>query len=466
MDYRLRKSSKFKFTYLGRISKFIARYWKSYWVSAGFFALIGRSSNTLFGFFNFLILVRLLTPDEFGAWALFVSVGVFLELWKAGFIANPLIKYASGEEKEVYKSITTASFQINLLITALQIGVLLGIAPFLESLWEIPGLSGLFYIYLICMFFQVFRSHFTWVQQANFDFKGGFWSNLGYQVCMFSYLFYALLFQLNVSLESLAYVQVIGTIVSTVFAVYLGRKYYTLSWSFEWHRVKQLMNFGKYTFGTNLSSTVMRNVDSWMLGSIVSSAAVGMYNPALRLSNLFELPTSTLTSIAFPKLVTRIKEEGNKSARHLYEKSTALILALMLPFVILVIIFADYVIMLIAGEAYLESVDVLRITMLYGLFIPFNRQVGITLDALGRPKDTFLFVLRNTIMNVIFNYIFITYYGLIGAAIATLLTFVLVFIYNQYFINKLIGVELKRIFNYSIGFYRMGFLQMRKVFNG
>ncbi len=75
--------------------------------------------------------------------------------------------------------------------------------------------------------------------------------------------------------------------------------------------VKELFKYGVFTFGTNVSSTIYKSLDTWMLGTILGKPNVVAFAPAIRVSNLVEVPTDTLTSILFPKLSQRVAAEGS-----------------------------------------------------------------------------------------------------------------------------------------------------------
>jgi O-antigen/teichoic acid export membrane protein len=96
---------------------------------------------------------------------------------------------------------------------------------------------------------------------------------------------------------------------------------------------------------------------------------------------------------------------------------------------------------------------VLQITMLYGLMIPFNRFLGITLDAIGKAKTNFFFVLRNATLNIISNYFFISHFGIIGAAYGTFTTYVLVLIINQIYLHYFLNVRIRNILRYLVESY-------------
>jgi O-antigen/teichoic acid export membrane protein len=180
---------------------------------------------------------------------------------------------------------------------------------------------------------------------------------------------------------------------------------------------------------------------------------VTILNPALRIANLVEVPTDTLTSILFPKLSERIAKEGPGAAKYLYEKAVGTITAFMIPVVAFFILFAEPIIKFIAGPGFDETVPILQITMLYGLIIPFNRFLGITLDAIGKAKINFLFVLRNAALNVISNYFFITHFGIIGAAYGTMTTYVVITIINQVYLHIYLRIKVLNVIRHLFEAY-------------
>ena len=237
--------------------------------------------------------------------------------------------------------------------------------------------------------------------------------------------------------------------------LFFAKRYLVVEFDTSRDWLDKLYDYGKYTFGTNISSMVVRNLDSWMLGGLLSPTAVAWYNPAVRIANLFEIPATALASVAFPQAVKRIDEEGASAAKKIYEKSSVFIFASILPFVIFVLIFAEEVVILIAGQEYAETVPIVRVTILYGLVIPFNKQFGIVLDAMGKAKLNMLYVIRNAVINAILNYFFIKSFGVIGAAYATFSTFAISSILNQVYMYRHMNVRFDTYPGYFIEFYQM-----------
>lgn len=427
---------------------------------------MNRLFITLFGFINFYILIRVLSKEDFGAWVLFISIASLMELIKHGFVRNPLIRYLAMSPEHESSSIQTASIALNIIVGVLEVLVLFLCSVYLSDFWDSPQLESLFRIYMLSTVLFVPINHFDVIQQARMQFKGTFLSNFVRHSGLFLFILIVSISGLKIQLDHVAYAQMGAIFLSGFVSYRYAKPYLELTKTIDWKWLRELRNYGFFTFGTNVSSMINKSIDSWMLGKLISPAAVTIFNPALRIANLVEVPTETLTSILFPKLSERIAKEGPGSARYLYEKAVGTITAFMLPVVIFFIVFADPIIDFIAGPGFEETVPVLQITMLYGLIIPFNRFLGITLDAIGKAKTNFFFVLRNAALNVVSNYFFISHFGIIGAAYGTLTTYVVVTIINQIYMHIHLHVRVRNIFRHLFEAYAKVFTTGVKFLRG
>lgn len=408
---------------------------------------------TLFGFINFYILIRILSKEEFGAWVLFISIASLMELIKHGFVRNPLIRYLAMSREDEVRTIQTASLFLNTVVGLLEVVVLYFCSVYLSDFWDSPSLKPLFLIYMVSTALLVPINHFDVIQHARMEFKGTFLSNFVRHFGLFLFILVSYLFSWRITLESLAYAQLTAIFLSGFISFSYARPFLQFARKVDWKWFRELRSYGIFTFGTNVSSMINKSIDSWMLGKLISPAAVTILNPALRIANLVEVPTETLTAILFPKLSERIAKEGPKAARYLYEKAVGTIVAFMVPVVLFFIVFADPVVRFIAGPGFEQTVPILQITMLYGLVIPFNRFLGMTLDAIGKAKTNFLFVFRNALINIVSNYFFISNFGIIGAAYGTLTTYMIVTIINQIYLHRFLKVRLSQVFRHLFDSY-------------
>ena len=148
----------------------------------------------------------------------------------------------------------------------------------------------------------------------------------------------------------------------------------------------------------------------------------------------------------------------------MYEKAVGAILAFMIPAIIFIEIFADWIILIIAGDEYEGWGNVLRITILFGLFMPYVVQFGTVLDSMGKPNVNFKYTLMSLSFTVVFNLVFISLFGVYGAALGTLSAYALTFIIMQMYLHKHLNINPLRPFGYMVDFYKQILIIGKKAF--
>ncbi len=398
------------------------------------------------------MLVRILANDPFGAWTLFISIGSLLEVTRNGLFKNPLIRFLNTSKEEDLHKIQNSSVILNLAFSILSSLLLLFISFRLSRTWNIEGFERLFLWNVATNLFLPFFSHFEYLLKANFDFKASFIGYFTRHFSIFVFLIYFFISGSTLSLELLA-IGYTTSIVLGTFINYLSARRYTLL-SFVWDPplAKKLLGYGKYTLGTNIATVLSRNIDAWMIAWYISPAAVAVYNIAIRISNLFEVPAMAMAAILFPKAARRSAEEGESVLKEMYEKSVAAILVISASSVVVVLLFSSLIVKLLAGPGYEGSVEVLNITVFFGLILPFGKQMGVLLDAIGKAKLNMFFVVLAAVLNTIVNALMIPYFGIVGAAIATLSVFFVTTLIGLQFLYRKYDVSLFQVLRYMRSF--------------
>lgn len=413
-------------------------------------------------------MVRLLPKDEIGVWSLFLSVATILELLRNGFIRNPLVTHlVSARTDQERRNVIAASWVLHTILALITSVLLIVTAVPLSNFWEAPQLEGLFYIYVVRGLILVPALHFEYLQHSQINFKAIFVGNIVRLAPIGIYVAFKFV-QVVVleigeppSLFDIAIIQVVSAFASLGTGYYYLRHTEIFRWGIESESMGILSRFGKYTLGTTISSMIIKNTDSWMIGRMISLDGVASYNPALRISNLIEVPTLAVASIVFPQVNNKFETGGKKGLQEMYIKSVSLILTMMLPLLVPLYIFSELVIGLIFTTQYLEAAPILRVTIFFTLLIPFNRQFGTLMDGVKRPRINFYLLIAMGIINVVTNYFFIRAYGAIGAAYGTLLAYFVTFVANQVILYRMYEVNVIKILPAIISWYRTGW----KLFN-
>lgn len=426
---------------------------KDYWLKSGFINILQNFSGVFFGFAGFYLLVRLLTKHDFGVWTLFISTTTILEAIRSGLLQNALIKYISSFDSKEHPDIITASFAINGIVQVVCIAAILMFSPWLSRLWDAPQLVEMMYWYIAIYLLSGLQAQFNGIEQANLRFNGIFVTTIIRQGVFFTFVLVCYVFSFSVELVFLVWVQIVSALAGMLIAYAHVRRDLALSVKISRAWIGKLFGYGKYAFGTLISSLLSGTIDQMMLGAMLSPAASGAFNIAVRITNLIDIPGNAVATIVFPQSAKRMESEGKGAIKYLYEKSVGTTLALVVPVVIFLYLFSGIVITLIAGEKYADSIPLLQITLIYCLLIPFGRQFGTILDSIGKTRVTFFVVIGTATMNLGLNYFFIRQWGVVGAAYATLCSNIVGFAVAQVILKREIGVNVLNTFVYMYKFY-------------
>ena len=219
--------------------------------------------------------------------------------------------------------------------------------------------------------------------------------------------------------------------------------------------------FATFVLGTNLATMFYKNIDKMMLGKLIGPAAFAVYDAAGKITQMVEVPSFSIAAVVFPQSAKRMATDGPAGVKWLYERSVGAILALIFPAVVATIVFAEPIICLFAGENYIESAGILRLTALFGLFMPFAVQFGTVLDSTGRPATNFWYTLFTAVLNLVLAFTFVSKFGLVGAALATMTGYFISFLLMQRLLRREFGIEWWAAFRQAGEFYRQGF---RRIF--
>jgi O-antigen/teichoic acid export membrane protein len=188
-------------------------------------------------------------------------------------------------------------------------------------------------------------------------------------------------------------------------------------------------------------------IDQIMIKEMLGEYEVGIYSAAVRLSEAFYFIPMLITASLFPAILNaknQSEELYKQRLQRLYTFMVWMAIAIALPMTFL----ADWLILMLFGQAYQEAGQVLMIHIWASIFV-FLGAAGAFYTIENIAKIFFYKISIGVILNVLLNYYLIPY-GVVYAAISTLIA--------QAFANYLADL----LFNKS----RSQFLLKTKAFLG
>ena len=162
-------------------------------------------------------------------------------------------------------------------------------------------------------------------------------------------------------------------------------------------------------------------IDQIMLGQMMGDDAVGIYSAAVRISEVWYFIPMAITASVFPAILEAKKINEEKYYGRL-QKLFDLMVLISVSVAVLMTFLSTPIITLLYGDAYVASGPVLSIHIWASIFVFLG--VAASRWFLAENKQT-LSLQRSVlgaVLNILLNLILIPHHGLIGAAVATIIS--------------------------------------------
>jgi lipopolysaccharide exporter len=414
-----------------------------------------------------MMLTRTLTLSEMGSWALFLTITTLAEITKSALLKNAHIKFVSGKNLGDEKTaIASSSLIINLSITLFYLLLILlfgrPLSQLLNSAEDLPVMLKWFIPGLLAM---VFFSHFEAVQQSHFDFKGVFAGNLARQVIFFAFVLFHFLFHKPLPLYALSIYLSVSIAAGTIVLYFFSKQYLLHRFNPSIVRIKELLGYGGYIFGSSVLSSVFSNLDQLLTASFLLPSSVAYYNAAKRINGFIDIPTYAAAEIVFPKMSQASEDEGISKVKSMYEKMVSLLLCFIIPASVLVILLPKLIIFLLAGSAYASAAFILQIYMIISVIGTLQHQAATSMDSIGKTKLSFFTNLISFIIKLLITYFCLKHFGFYGAAIGALITSVITGFIWYFLMKKEIGFSITAIPKNMKSYYSIAYQKIKSAFS-
>lgn len=212
--------------------------------------------------------------------------------------------------------------------------------------------------------------------------------------------------------------------------------------TFEWETIKTISKYSFYILLSMVAGQLYVNTDQLILGAVVGSAPLAIYNISAQFNNYFQTFSNFGSGIFLPKL-TKIVVAGDKEKlMELLLKTSRIQLYICLYIYIGFICFGRKFIQFWVGKDFGESYVYACILMLPYIFSIIQSLFATTLEAMNKHKIKSLIYLLVAILNVIISLILVQPLGVLGCVVGTCIgMFVNLFINNIYY-HKVLRLDI------------------------
>lgn len=211
---------------------------------------------------------------------------------------------------------------------------------------------------------------------------------------------------------------------------------------FRLKRVKELARFSGVMFIWGIAGSIIHQADKIIIGLFLPIASITIYEVGARVSNYSRNLLYSVISTIMPA-TSELNAKGEKAIlQKLYLDGTKYLLVAYTVVVFALLLFGKQFISLWMGEGFEESVWIMYALIIGSLYQSQNLIGYIMLPGLGILKTLARVMIAYPIVNIILSVIFVIRWGLIGVALATTLTFIILETYFLFYVTKLFGIRL------------------------
>lgn len=405
---------------------------KNYLLKNTFIFTIGNLGSKLITFFLVPLYTNMLSTKEYGVADLITTVCSVLAPILILNISESLMRFNldKGVNKEKITKIAIRIFEISIVIGALLI-------PVYELFDTLREYSVYIFLYNVSIgastvFLYDLRGKELLVEYS-----------IGSIILTFSSAILNIVFLVNLKMGVKGYILsfIIANFVTAIYAAIVGKAFLNYRRTkFDRKKMYEMVKFSSLLIPNTFMWWIMNSSDRVMVSSMVGNAANGIYAISYKLPTLI----STLTGIFNQAWgYSAIKEEGAKDENEynnaIFRKLISIamlmgigMLTVIKPFLYFYVeksyyIAWEYTPFLIIGCVYLTM----------GTFMSSTYNVH---------KDSLGFVLSASVgafSNIVLNFVFIPRFKVYGAALATCISYIIVFIFRYFHTRKYIKFDIK-----------------------
>ncbi|MCX7834408.1 MAG: oligosaccharide flippase family protein [Ignavibacteria bacterium] len=227
--------------------------------------------------------------------------------------------------------------------------------------------------------------------------------------------------------------------------LFISKEYYFyLNFSYiKKDKLIEILKYGGFTLLSSASLLIGTRVDGLILGSMINLSIVGVYFTFLYIATVINVPNRSLAKITVPIIANLWKEKNIKEINAIYKKTSLILLSIGMLIYIGIVVNEKNLLYMLRNKP--EFIDNFIIFYLIGLAYVFDAAFSLSSEVISNSpnyKYDSLFNFILLVSSVLFNILFISLYGSIGAALAILVSYTL--------FNTLKLIFLKRKYNISI----------------
>jgi O-antigen/teichoic acid export membrane protein len=378
---------------------------------------------------------RVLTPADYGALDMLIVFGSIVNLTIALEVSQGVARYCSNEKDSHRRMIYASSaFWFTLLCYSIFVGVMLILAPSLSDL--IMGKSGLMSVFRIGIIYLGINGVFILVQnQFRWEFNSKNYAAVSLLVSLVTAISaVTLTMLLRWGVNGMLWGMIAGVSAGSVYGLWFLRRSFRCY--FSWAYLKEMLVFSAPLVPSGIAVFVSLYIDRVMISHYLSLTEVGLYGLGFRLSSIVGLIMMGFQNALTPLIYSHYAEEQTpRQLAFIFRFFIALALLMFLT----LSLFTQEIIGTFFAPSYYPAKDVV-VFMVPAILLSNMYIFAPGIDIFKKTHLILWINLGGAVINTVLNWLMIPHFGIVGAAVATLIGSLFVFVIYMSFSQRLYPV--------------------------
>ncbi|MFC1521970.1 flippase [Elusimicrobiota bacterium] len=180
---------------------------------------------------------------------------------------------------------------------------------------------------------------------------------------------------------------------------------------------RSLFSFGGWLTLLNISGGLLRDIERFFIGALLTVKAVGYYSPPYQIANITTFFSGSIMPVLFSAFST-LQAQDKERMEKLFYRALKYIFVLIGSMILVMMLFSEEMLVLWLGDDFAKSAWTLRYLAFAFLLSPVAWCMSTLLQSTGYVKQMSLIVLIQSPFQILATWVFVKELGMEGAALS------------------------------------------------
>jgi O-antigen/teichoic acid export membrane protein len=392
--------------------------------------MISQVITSICAFVWTILIARYLGASDFGIMSFAISfsaiINIFLDLGISTYATRDISR-----NNELASDYLGKLIPLKILLTIIVLFISLIILTLMNKSYLTTTIT---LIFVLEVAFMSLSGLLQGVFQAFGKTKYQALGNIIYSLILLIFVFITIYFKLGLIFIACSYV--LSFLILFIYSYKNTLKHITIpKFEIDYNFCKKAVKLSIPFALTGFFYTIYFSIDTVMLSYLSGDYATGIYNASYKIITVLTTFFPVYQAVVFP-LMSKLFEGSNDLLKLSYVKSVKYLLLIIMPITLGISLYATPLVTLIYGNDYLMSGPVMQVLVWTVCFLFVNGAASTLLNASNKEVSVTKIYCVAALFNVCLNLVLIPSYSYHGAALATVLSEVLICLLMVYVVRS------------------------------